>query len=235
MDKFFLFFLAYLITCPKAFADDASNDTRIFYNGTGEVFFKAQEPLVLKLNNVSFVLDKDPESAEGTSENGTSTLTLKFKDISNEAGQLSSVDLVMSFSESMGYWKMSKGMISVKGTANGTQIDNTDVAIHGQKIEAPRRFSYHCSRVLSYKPVNDTNLVLLIKGIQVQPFEITDDRFGRSYDCQGFFSIALLTAIFLAILIGALLGWGISMLMSVNAPDRFDDPKGKPLVVNALE
>jgi len=62
-----------------------------------------------------------------------------------------------------------------------------------------------------------------------------NDKFGRSYDCVGFFSIGILSGWFITILLLGLLTWGIKMVMNVNTMDRFDDPKGKTITVNATD
>lgn len=43
----------------------------------------------------------------------------------------------------------------------------------------------------------------------------------------------------MTILVGAILiitlGYGINMIMNINTMDRFDDPKGKTISINAVE
>jgi V-type H+-transporting ATPase S1 subunit len=51
----------------------------------------------------------------------------------------------------------------------------------------------------------------------------------------GFFSIGILSGIFITILLMGIITWGIVMIMNVNTMDRFDDPKGKQITVTATD
>lgn len=62
-----------------------------------------------------------------------------------------------------------------------------------------------------------------------------NSKFGPSYDCIGFFSIGILSGWFVTIILLGILTWGITMVMSVNTMDRFDDPKSKPIAVGTSE
>lgn len=54
-------------------------------------------------------------------------------------------------------------------------------------------------------------------------------------DCVGFFSPAIWGALFVIILLVSILSWGLYMMMDIRTMDRFDDPKGKTITINAQE
>ena len=70
---------------------------------------------------------------------------------------------------------------------------------------------------------------------QIQPFNMssngTNFTFGKVNYCQGFFSTGIWMAITSSLILTAILAYGVSFLFSVNTMDRFDDPKGKPLMI----
>lgn len=81
-------------------------------------------------------------------------------------------------------------------------------------------------------------------GFQFQPdFEVTADapldenrQFSdRVSDCVGFFSPGIWGALFIAFLMIGILTYGISMMLDIRTMDKFDDPKGKTIIVNAQE
>ncbi|XP_064359487.1 V-type proton ATPase subunit S1 [Dromaius novaehollandiae] len=72
---------------------------------------------------------------------------------------------------------------------------------------------------------------LLLRGLQVQAFNVTGVAFGAASDCAGFFApgvwMGLLTG---ALLLGGL-AYGLHMLLGLRTMDRFDDPKGPAIAV----
>jgi len=51
------------------------------------------------------------------------------------------------------------------------------------------------------------------------------------YDCDPIWSSALWSSLLLSLFLIVILAWAIDMLVTLNGPSKFDDPKGKPLVV----
>lgn len=60
-------------------------------------------------------------------------------------------------------------------------------------------------------------------------------KFGPCNDCTGFFSPAIWGALFVVILLLLILFYGLSSMMEIRTMDRFDDPKGKTITINAQE
>lgn len=63
----------------------------------------------------------------------------------------------------------------------------------------------------------------------------TMNGFSASEDCVPFFTIPIWSGLLVTFLLLFIVAWGIDMMMNIHTMDRFDDPKGKPLVFNAQE
>lgn len=59
--------------------------------------------------------------------------------------------------------------------------------------------------------------------------------FGPCNDCIGFFSAGIWGGLFVVILLLFILFYGICNMMDIRTMDRFDDPKGKTIIVSAQE
>lgn len=79
-------------------------------------------------------------------------------------------------------------------------------------------------------------LAILIPGMKLQPL-ITNGttNFGYVWDCDPIWSSSLWFSLLLSLFLIAILAWAIEMLVTLHTPSRFDDPKGKPLVVPLTE
>lgn len=54
-------------------------------------------------------------------------------------------------------------------------------------------------------------------------------------DCVGFFSPGIWGALFIIFMMVGILTYGISMMLDIRTMDKFDDPKGKTIIINAQE
>lgn len=61
------------------------------------------------------------------------------------------------------------------------------------------------------------------------------DEFGPCNDCIGFFSAGIWGGLFVVILLILILFYGICNMMDIRTMDRFDDPKGKTIIVGAQD
>lgn len=61
------------------------------------------------------------------------------------------------------------------------------------------------------------------------------DRFESSYDCVGTMSAPIWSGLFIVILLLFITIGGVMMMMDIRTMDRFDDPKGKTITINASE
>ncbi|CAG9799871.1 unnamed protein product [Chironomus riparius] len=80
-------------------------------------------------------------------------------------------------------------------------------------------------------------------GFQFQPdFEPTEETplEDRTFsdnvsDCVGFFSAGIWGALFVIFIMAFIMTYGISMMLDIRTMDKFDDPKGKTIIINAQE
>jgi V-type H+-transporting ATPase S1 subunit len=106
-------------------------------------------------------------------------------------------------------------------------------------IAAPNTyFSFGCSD-LKIQSTKRTNTIRLV-NFQIQPFfsktqNETNKFSGYNSDCVGFYSPAIWSALFVVILFLFILSYGLSSIMDIRTMDKFDDPKGKTITVNAQE
>jgi V-type H+-transporting ATPase S1 subunit len=125
--------------------------------------------------------------------------------------------LTMDFSEKNGYWYITKI------TYGATEFKS--------EIYASRGFSYACDLTLK----SGTNTLQLDEfQIQVQT-GVDIAKFGDAYYCVGFTSIPIWSGIFVTFLLLIILTIGLTMIMDIKTMDRFDDPKGKTIIVTANE
>ncbi|XP_067631258.1 V-type proton ATPase subunit S1 [Eurosta solidaginis] len=119
-------------------------------------------------------------------------------------------------------------------TYNKENIFRTDA------INAPTTFSYYCGNLTVTSP---TGVKLLWNSLQLQaPFssKVTPAgnnyfKFGESWNCVGFVTPAILAGLFVVAILLAIMFAGICWMLDINTMDRFDDPKGKTITINANE
>lgn len=110
----------------------------------------------------------------------------------------------------------------------------------GTEIGANSGFSFACTPEITYQSPNTTNTLLVINGLQ---FEINLNReattlkmaFSEPWNCVGFTSPGIWGGLFVTILLLAIMTIGISWMLDIKTMDRFDDPKGKTITINAQD
>uniref|UniRef100_A0A336M6Q9 CSON010943 protein n=1 Tax=Culicoides sonorensis TaxID=179676 RepID=A0A336M6Q9_CULSO len=129
--------------------------------------------------------------------------------------------LVMMFKQSAGTW-------SLAGAKKGT-----DMTYPGY-VYANRGFAYRCGGNFTFSNGDET---IKIKNFQFLPnfekadvAEFTKDKYVH---CEGFFSPGILAGLFVVFLFLFILAIGIGFIMDINTMDKFDDPKGKTITINA--
>ncbi|PZC71429.1 hypothetical protein B5X24_HaOG213473 [Helicoverpa armigera] len=73
------------------------------------------------------------------------------------------------------------------------------------------------------------------EDLKVQPFFETNttQEFGDAFNCVGFFSAPIWAGLFVVFILLAITFYGIMMMLDIRTMDRFDDPKGKTITINA--
>ncbi|KAM7342256.1 vacuolar H[+] ATPase AC45 accessory subunit [Cochliomyia hominivorax] len=108
-------------------------------------------------------------------------------------------------------------------------------------IFAPTDFSYFCGN-LTLKNIAETdNKAYTLKWSSLQfqaPFGYTKNEsfvFGDAWHCVGFFTGGILSGLLIVALLLTITFIGVCWMMDINTMDRFDDPKGKTITINASD
>lgn len=113
--------------------------------------------------------------------------------------------------------------------------------VGGLTDPTPYGFSYSCYQappMLSMPFDNNTKIgtvTLQFEGLQIQAFAPDPPTYGHYNDCVGFFTIGIWMFLIVAVILISILLFGISMVMSINTMDRYDDPKGKTIIVSNVD
>lgn len=193
-------------------------------------------PLLLKTASIAFYT---PDNMIWTSNSSDETkkmnLSLNDCQVDNRSSYYAmkcrfnniTINVEMQFTSQGGYWKLENVYISDMGA----KIVKAGLDSSTQ-IYAPLGFSYHCSPEVKF--VNGSK-ALYIKRFQVQPYMENPDVFGEPYDCVSFFTAPILAGLLITLLLCFILVIGLAWIMDINTMDRFDDPKGKTITINASE
>lgn len=104
-------------------------------------------------------------------------------------------------------------------------------------VNAYDRKSFGCG----FLRLSDGKNYIEFYDVQIQPlFNPENDEKLTQFsdtanDCVGFFSPAIWGALFVIIILVSILSCGLTFIMDIKTMDRFDDPKGKTIIINAQE
>ena len=94
-------------------------------------------------------------------------------------------------------------------------------------VSAPFGFSFACIEEINFlDPFGAVSLKL--KKMQVQPW-INDMKFDQPYDCVGILTPGIASGIFVTFLLLTILSIGITAILDIKTPKRFENQKSKPL------
>jgi len=133
------------------------------------------------------------------------------------------------------YWYLEKA------TINNIQYRYFAYGMSDQ-MTTPPAYSYVCNSAIFVRydttvplgQYNFTNKFYLI-NLQFQPFKVNGLAFGPPNYCNSFFTSGIWMGITTSLLCLGILLFGIYRMMTIKSNDRFDDPKGKPLIIKAQE
>ncbi|KAJ0169981.1 hypothetical protein K1T71_014587 [Dendrolimus kikuchii] len=142
--------------------------------------------------------------------------------------------LTLNFHQAGGYWFFDTVTLQV---TSPEVITETLYAT--SEVFALMDFSYRCLENVSYTSINETKqYTLTFQNFKVQPFFQNTTGplvFGDSFNCVGFFTAPIWAGLFVVFILLAITFYGIMMMMDIRTMDRFDDPKGKTITINASE
>lgn len=129
---------------------------------------------------------------------------------------------------SKGYWNV-----------DGYLFAGEPVHLRQEPVAALSGFSFHCTPVLSFVSKTGEDIHLHWRGLQIEPYFGTEPHvfqgFSDSWDCVGFTSAGIWGGLFVTLLFLIILSIGFSWMMDIRTMDRFDDPKGKTIIINTSE
>ncbi|KAF4533143.1 hypothetical protein B566_EDAN007954 [Ephemera danica] len=203
-----------------AMEETADNSTQ-FINANGSVYMYTSSSPVFKTPDGSFNLTKFVSvSVEETQIRRGLIMKVEY----DVEGKMLTV--TYEFPETpAGYWSLLNVTVTHE-SANATMSANG--------VTAPYGFSYHCSNDTIY---SNEMYSLILKDFQVEalPPRPESEQFSNAYDCVYFFTIPILSGLMVTILLIFIMSIGLTMLMDIKTMDRFDDPKGKTITINATD
>ncbi|EAA06051.5 V-type proton ATPase subunit S1 [Anopheles arabiensis] len=121
----------------------------------------------------------------------------------------------------------------------GVWFDNQEYYLR-HRVHVNQHFSYSCNQWEYYS--YDLQKKIVFEEVQLQPFwpgadgvAPPNNRFGDAWYCVGFTTGGILSGLFLVLIFIIIGSYGIAWMMDIRTMDRFDDPKGKTITVNAAE
>ncbi|XP_026273907.1 V-type proton ATPase subunit S1 [Frankliniella occidentalis] len=195
-------------------------------SGTADqIMLYTSECPVLTINNTSFNLTSG-EALSPDTRKESQRMILRYK-LGNSSDKVT-VRFRFNFTDD-GYWQLTQA-----------EYENSNAQKYllepKSTIRAALNNSYNCGSVALFQNTDKSqgNVTLWLKNIKVQP-SVQGGKFSASEDCVPYFTIPIWSGLFVTFLLLFIVAWGIDMMMSIHTMDRFDDPKGKPLVFNAQE
>jgi len=163
----------------------------------------------------------------------------------------------ITFNEKSGYWVLKALTANYKGTLDAnTPIDIKNEALdvssnpgttsspadaicgRGHLTCAPKNLCWACDvQIFKDKKSGGQTSRLTMPGARLQPnlrsngTSNTSFRFGYEWDCDPLIPLPVWVGLLLTLVLLTFLYWAMYMLVSVQTPTRFDDPRGKTLNV----
>jgi len=202
--------------------------------------------------------DTSKADVTGSMDGSNFVLDIKFKGEikGDDTAKLTQADLKFEITNdvSSGYWTLK----ALTGTYVGSIDDKTPININkvydvdsnpgvtssqadnifgrGHLTGAPKNLCWFCDKQV-FKG-KDTSSRLTMPGARLQPVLTGGNssttslfRFGYEWDCDPLIPLSVWVGILLTLTLATFLYWAIDMLTSLQTPNRFDDPRGKPLNV----
>ncbi|CAF2811263.1 unnamed protein product [Rotaria sp. Silwood2] len=210
----------------------SENRTCMFY--ADKLFWEQANEQDSSAGNFTLDLDRSsctPYEVESSNGNITSvTLDLYWN---NGINDTVSMTLIANVTDR--YWYLDKAIL------NDSEYRYFAYGMHSE-METPLTYSYVCKTAVFVKynsaikyGLYDFKNKFFITNIQFQPFNANGAYFGLPNYCTSFFTSGIWMGLTSSLLCLGILLFGIHRMMSIKSNDRFDDPKGKPLIIKAQE
>ncbi|KAF7491570.1 hypothetical protein SSS_10268 [Sarcoptes scabiei] len=119
--------------------------------------------------------------------------------------------------------------------------DNSDYSTLNLADTIGTGFSFSCSSKLYRLYLNNNRSLeyadLIFDRFQMQPFvdPKSENIFEESYDCAVWFTLPIFSSLIIILLLVLILFIGIRALISIETPDRFENPKSKGLIITGAD
>jgi len=137
-------------------------------------------------------------------------------------------------------WEILRGYLTIVNESK-VIIHDREMVTRGSDPVVNLVFSYHCS-AYEWFPQNMSipgpQAIITLEGFQIQPFNTSlwhGEGFSLAQDCVPWYTTGIWMALFVIGIHLIILYFGTIMITNLTTNDRFDDPKGKPLVINSGE
>ncbi|KAK4311904.1 hypothetical protein Pmani_016630 [Petrolisthes manimaculis] len=193
------------------------------------------DPKPISSNTINESLAMDEGELTGDCNSKHQSITLKYHNVVINNDTHSQLDLHFHFQLVGDEWTFTYvHTILTPGTTDTVDFKPVNSDITG----IPIRMSYSCSQKITLRSNNtDTGKEivydLVLNGVQMQPNteNFPSIRFSGAWDCVGFFTVPILSSVFVSFLLLLILSMGMYMLADINTMDRFDDPKRPAIIV----
>ncbi|XP_074681579.1 V-type proton ATPase subunit S1 [Strix aluco] len=213
------------------------NDTCILFYARN-FSLKANNSVFIDLTNATFITQNvDIYSSECSDIN--TTLSLKYIKPVNGISSLE-IRFLMTNKFYGGSARNWSTLDSVEIVQDGEKFAKFNVSV----MSSPVEYSFHCQLVGTSNlyparliPSNNEakNWDVFISRLQIQGFNVENNRFSYASDCTGFFTPGIWMGLVISIVLLWILAYGIHMITQLTTNSRFDDPKGPALSVPQTE
>ncbi|NXL30909.1 VAS1 ATPase, partial [Glaucidium brasilianum] len=213
------------------------NDTCILFYARN-FSLKANNSVFIDLTNATFLTQNvDVYSSECSDIN--TTLSLKYTKPVNGISSLE-IRFLMTNKFYGGSARNWSTLDSVEIVQDGEKFAKFNVSV----MSAPVEYSFHCQLVGTSNlyparliPSNNEakNWDVFISRLQIQGFNIENNRFSYASDCTSFFTPGIWMGLVISVVLLWILAYGIHMITQLTTNSRFDDPKGPALSVPQTE
>ncbi|XP_074726251.1 V-type proton ATPase subunit S1 [Strix uralensis] len=213
------------------------NDTCILFYARN-FSLKANNSVFIDLTNATFITQNvDIYSSECSDIN--TTLSLKYIKPVNGISSLE-IRFLMTNKFYGGSARNWSTLDSVEIVQDGEKFAKFNVSV----MSSPVEYSFHCQLVGTSNlyparliPSNNEakNWDVFISRLQIQGFNVENNRFSYASDCTGFFTPGIWMGLVISIVLLWILAYGIHMITQLTTNSRFDDAKGPALSVPQTE
>ncbi|OUC48361.1 hypothetical protein D917_06202 [Trichinella nativa] len=201
----------------------------------------------------------------GKCNNYAGSMDLKWSPfVTADQKSFSDFTLSFHFDQSPGWWFLNNISLTASGSAiseKSLQYVFNETAVHSLRLNGANGFAYACRKPralmiptsqeakfqygIAFLKLQVSTIFMLCFELlsmfeldcQVQPFRAarTNGFTDNIDDCTPFFTAEVWMSLISVFVIFAITIFGVSMISGLKTMDRFDDPKGKSLVINFKE